>query len=437
MSTTFLASECPRAASTLPVSEALTQSILNSVASQIVVLDGRGVICAVNKPWQRFALENGSETGEAARRTGIGVDYLAVCRESDGDSSEGTMAVHNGIRAVLDGQTDSFSLEYPCHSPVEQRWFLMQTTALENGKPGAVISHTDITKRKLAEDELKRHHNHLEALVCERTAALQKANEAAEVAHRASEKRLILEADARMQSRKIEAVGTLAAGIAHDFNNILGSIVGFAEMTLDALPIDSDNSRNVSQILTASSRARNLVARLLAFARQSPLEPVPVDIVSEVSVALALLRASLRPSVQFSFRSSIGEASAAAILLADPTQIQQIVMNLCINAAHAMDNNGTITICIDAAATLESAPPELSAGVCLSVIDSGSGMSPEVLERMFDPFFTTKAPDEGSGLGLSVVYGIVTSLGGIIKTQSRTYGSTKGTEFRVFLPLKK
>jgi light-regulated signal transduction histidine kinase (bacteriophytochrome) len=264
-------------------------------------------------------------------------------------------------------------------------------------------------------------------------AAEAKSREAAEVALR--ERRLRVESEARMSSRKMEAVGTLAAGIAHDFNTILGSILGFAEMTLDELPVDSTASANLAQILSASFRARDLVARMLAFSRQSPIEPVAVDVVATAREALVLLRASLPPAVQLSFESGIGAASPPATLLADPTQIQQIVMNLCINAAYAMDGNGLVTVRVAPASESSSAPPKRVDGVCLTVTDCGSGIVPEVIERMFDPFFTTKGPGEGSGLGLSVVYGIVSDLGGLIEVDSCVEGPNTGTQFRVFLPI--
>ena len=232
------------------------------------------------------------------------------------------------------------------------------------------------------------------------------------------------------QSRKLEAVGTLAAGIAHDFNNILGSIVGFAEMTEDELPAGSAGKQNIQQILKASFRARDLVARMLSFARQSPIKSVRVDMVPQIREALALLRASLNPAVKLSFDTTIPRA----VVIADPIQIQQIVMNLCINAADAMNESGTITIRITPTAMGNAVKDYQPPRVCLSVSDSGSGMTPEVLERVFDPFFTTKAPGKGSGLGLSVVYGIVTQLAGRIEVDSRASGISSGTEFRVFLP---
>jgi len=235
------------------------------------------------------------------------------------------------------------------------------------------------------------------------------------------------------ESRKLEAVGTLAAGIAHDFNNLLGSIIGFAEMTGDSFKDDAPGKYNIQQILTASFRARDLVARMLTFARQGPVKLIPVDVVNEVQEAIALLCASLRPSVQIAFSSAVRQAK----ILADASQIQQIVMNLCINAADAMSERGTIMIRIEPAR--ETPEKRLDAPVvpqiCLTVSDSGSGIPPETLERVFDPFFTTKAPGKGSGLGLSVVYGIVTGLHGLIQVESHTHGNKRGTEFRVFLPL--
>jgi signal transduction histidine kinase len=233
------------------------------------------------------------------------------------------------------------------------------------------------------------------------------------------------------QSRKLEALGTLAAGIAHDFNNILGSIVGFAEMAADDVADGSAGKHKIQQILIASFRARDLVARMLAFARQSPAHPVPTDIVAETREALALLRGSLSPGVELSLETK----AERAMVMADPSQIQQIVMNLCINAADAMNDRGAIFIRIEPVGKSGGTGADLAERVCLSVSDSGCGMTPEVLELVFDPFFTTKAPNKGSGLGLSVVYGIATQLGGAIEAQSCTTGSSTGTQFRVFLPL--
>lgn len=232
------------------------------------------------------------------------------------------------------------------------------------------------------------------------------------------------------ESRKLEAIGTLAAGIGHDFNNLLGSIVGFAEMAGDDFADGTPGKYNIQQILNASFRARDLVARMLTFARQGPVKLIAVDIVGEVREAIALLRASLRPSVQIDFSSALEKAT----ILADTSQVQQIVMNLCINAADAMNERGTIVIRLEPD-TLYAKDDQVIEQICLYISDNGAGISPELLDRVFDPFFTTKAPGKGSGLGLSVVYGIVTGLRGSIQVQSCTRGHGQGTQFKVVLPL--
>jgi len=235
------------------------------------------------------------------------------------------------------------------------------------------------------------------------------------------------------QSHKLEAVGTLAAGIAHDFNNIIGSIVGFAELVGDELEEGSLGKHSIQQILTASFRARDLVARMLTFAREIPVEPVLVEVVSQIREVLALLEVSYSPDLEIHFQADIEQA----MVIADPGHLQQIVMNLCINAADAMERHGVVCVHIASSRFGEAMPPAGKDGILLTVTDHGHGILPEVQKRIFDPFFTTKEPGKGTGLGLSVVYGIVTQLGGEITVQSQTTGDKCGTEVRVFLPMAK
>jgi PAS domain S-box-containing protein len=162
-----------RAEATIRETHEFQRAILDSVSSHIAVVDGNGVILAVNEPWRRFAIENGTEAGRPARHTESGVNYLDICRASHGESSEGAMAAHDGIRAVLDGGLPGFALEYPCHSPEEQRWFIMTVTPLGAGVRGVVVAHMNITDRKRAEEELRASHEQLRALA----ARLQDARE--------------------------------------------------------------------------------------------------------------------------------------------------------------------------------------------------------------------------------------------------------------------
>jgi light-regulated signal transduction histidine kinase (bacteriophytochrome) len=409
--------------------EAFARTILNSSPLQKAVLDTQGVIVSVNEAWTRFAAEHSSP---AAPPHAIGLNYQDASDATAGKPrGEDAVRAWAGIQAVLHKALRGFTLEYSSPALDEHLWFRMTVFPMLAPVEGAVVVLDDITPRKRMELELEQHRHRLETLVDERTAELEKANAAAAAAHRAHIEHLNAEREAKIQSSKLEAMGTLAAGIAHDFNNILASIVGNAELADDGLPDGSEPKGHVAKIIIGSFRARDLVARMLDFARERPGKPVPINIAFQVREAIALLRASLRPAIELSFQSNMTESTT---IRADPTQIMQVVMNLCINAAHAMDNHGVIGIRIDAASTLKDAPPAQRDGICITVADTGSGMTPEVMERIFDPFFTTKAPGEGSGLGLSVVYGIVSAMGGDIKVHSSSGLLGSGTQFQVFLP---
>ena len=231
------------------------------------------------------------------------------------------------------------------------------------------------------------------------------------------------------QASRLESIGTMAAGIAHDFNTILGIINGYAEMSNDLFPADSEGSDYTVQIIDATARARDLIARILAFARQAPAEVMLVDAVDLIKNLLKMLSVSLPPGVVINFSSDF----ASAFVMAAPCQIEQIVMNLCINAADAMDNKGQLDIAIKQAPLLIKTDGSSLDRLCIVVDDNGCGMSPEIQQRAFDPFFTTKEPGKGSGLGLSVIYGIVTDLCGEIQIHSEL---GMGTSFNVFLPFK-
>ncbi|MBK6999974.1 MAG: histidine kinase [Rhodoferax sp.] len=230
---------------------------------------------------------------------------------------------------------------------------------------------------------------------------------------------------------RLEALGTLAAGVAHDFNTLLGSITGYAELTGDELAPDSVGQAHLRQILIACGRARDLIRRMLDFARQRPAAPVAQDLGAEVQATLAMLQPSLALDIQVQFDHH--PLTGPAWVLADAGQLQQIVLNLCINAADALDGRGDLHLELGLASAADAAPPGHGDDFCLRVSDTGCGMPPEVQARVFEPFFTTKAP-KGSGLGLSVVYGIVQQLGGDITLSSRSSGPNTGTTFRIFLP---
>ena len=237
------------------------------------------------------------------------------------------------------------------------------------------------------------------------------------------------------QVQKMESIGTLAGGIAHDFNNMLGIIVGNTELAMDDVPEWNPARHNLEEIRTASIRARDVVKQILAFSRQTPQEMKPVRIIPIIKESLKLLRSSIPSTIEIHQNIS----SESDTVLADPTQIHQVLINLCTNAAHAMGEKGGVlevslkNIELDEFSAIHY--HDLSSGkyVRLTVSDKGHGIEPKIMERIFDPYFTTKKIGEGSGMGLSVVHGIIKSHGGSISVNSEP---GKGTVFHVYLDRK-
>jgi PAS domain S-box-containing protein len=277
--------------------------------------------------------------------------------------------------------------------------------------------------------QLRKSHDEMELRVQERTEELQHAYDHLK---KETEERLRTEAQLR-QSQKMEAIGTLAGGIAHDLNNILASIMGFSEMAIDKSSKDLPARSHMERVFAAGIRGRDLVKQILAFSRHADQKKQPLKLAPVVKEALGFLRASLPSTVDIHANLQ----NSLDFVLADPVQIQQVVLNLCTNAAHAMRaTGGTISIDLTgfSLASTDSAPdPVMRPGLFakLSVTDTGEGMSPEILDHIFDPFFTTKAVGEGTGLGLSVVHGIVASHEGAITVSSEL---EKGSVFTVYLP---
>ena len=236
------------------------------------------------------------------------------------------------------------------------------------------------------------------------------------------------------QIDKIQAIGTLAGGIAHDFNNILFPIIGYTEMTLMDAPEESSIRTNLQEVLNATNRARDLVKQILAFSRQSIQEFKPLSLQPIIKESIKLLRATIPSNI--TIVEDIEESCGPT--MGDPTQIHQVIMNLCTNAYHAMqETGGSLNIKLK---EVDIEPDDIlqKMGLLtgkylrLEVKDTGQGMQPSVLGRIFEPYFTTKEQSKGTGLGLSVTHGIVKSHGGDIQVFSEP---EKGTTFQVYLPL--
>ncbi|MDJ0857347.1 MAG: PAS domain S-box protein [Desulfobacterales bacterium] len=235
------------------------------------------------------------------------------------------------------------------------------------------------------------------------------------------------------QAQKMESIGTLAGGIAHDFNNILSPIIGFAEMTAEDLPADSQARANMGEILKAGRRAQEMVQQILTFSRQNSQERKPVKVAPIIQESLKLMRSSLPSTIDIHPHIE----DEYGFVMGDTTQIHQMIVNLCTNAYHAMrESGGALNVYLDE--THFQAPDDVPlAGMTpgrytrIRVQDSGYGIAPDMLERIFEPYFTTKAPGEGTGMGLSMVHGIVRNHNGFIDVAS-TVG--EGTTFGLYLP---
>jgi nitrogen-specific signal transduction histidine kinase/FixJ family two-component response regulator len=266
------------------------------------------------------------------------------------------------------------------------------------GKPARIVGFMlDVTDRHLAEEELQRIERQLR------------------------------------QAQRLEALGTLAGGIAHDFNNLLGAILGYGEMALRNVRAGSRLRRDIENILIAGERGHALVERILAFSRSGVGEQVALNVEEVVRETLALFAAKLPRHIVIEQRLHAGGAA----VMGDPTQVHQVLMNLLTNAVQAMPSGGTLRVSLDRIHL--QAPRAVTTGsiaareyVAMDVSDSGSGIPAEIFEKIFDPFFTTKEVGVGTGLGLSLVHGIVTGLGGAIDVAT-TVG--KGSAFKVYLPL--
>ncbi len=302
----------------------------------------------------------------------------------------------------------------PClweyRNPLNSLWYHVRDRAIRwvDGRMVRMEIATDITDRKLAEAERNKMEQHLR------------------------------------QAQKMQALGTLAGGIAHDFNNMIFAILGFVRLAMKQTEEGTKIFEYLQQVQSAGMRASDLVRQILAFSRRTEQERTTVHVAGLFKEVSKMLRATLpatldiRTHIDPAVTSEDAQGQDNDAVLGDPTQIHQVLMNLCTNAAHAMrERGGTLTMTL---ARLDVSPEaarsnldqRVGSHLELVVSDTGQGIDPAIMEQIFDPFFTTKAPGEGTGMGLSVVHGIVKSHGGTVQVESQL---GKGSTFRVLLPL--
>jgi PAS domain S-box-containing protein len=366
--------------------ESIETSILEAIPHPVVGLHNRCVIFANNAVKSVFGWRPEELIGKNTR----------ILYRNQEEYEEIGEVVYNALKSQR-----TWSSEFYCrHMNGHDIICRMNASGIDSdlNERRVVVVYEDITEKKQAENEKK-----------------------------------ILEAQLG-QAQKMEAIGTLAGGIAHDFNNILGAVLGNIELALLEIKKDSHLRRYLERTLKAIERAVDLVRQILTFSRQGEHERRPLIINPVIKEAMKLLRATLPAKIEIRQNVSYDKY----IVIVDPTQIHQVIMNLCTNAAHAMRETGGILEIslshIDISLEVPLYLPKLPPGPYLELVvrDSGHGVEPDIMDKIFDPFFTTKGAGEGTGMGLAVVYGIVKSCGGEIRVESEP---GNGTAFFVYLPI--
>lgn len=374
-------------------SEQVFRSTLNALATHIAIIDAQGTIIKTNAAWQNEIKENEALSGEQFQ----GSRYLSGNMLDDVEAKyEERFA--QGVHNVLSGKKAYFEMEYACQYPHKKRWFIGRVTPFPGaGPPWAVVAREEITAVKEAEAEKGR-----------------------------------LTEQLRL-NQKMEALGTLAGGIAHDFNNILSAVLGYTELCIGEVAKGSELEANLQEVYQAGVRAKELVNQIVTFARKDDAEMKPTHIGSIAREVLKLIRSAIPTSIEINHT-----IKTDACIMAIPTQIHQLFMNLCTNAAQAMrSKSGKLNVRVNEK-TFDSntipAASDLKPGhyIKIEVADTGVGIPPDELGLIFDPYYSTQEGGEGTGLGLAIVHGIVKRCGGDISVRS-VLG--RGTVFSVYLPV--
>jgi two-component system cell cycle sensor histidine kinase/response regulator CckA len=382
------------AATDITEAKLFQKSLIESHARFVTVLDSIDADIYVADLKTHEILFANQHIRESFRKDLLGEKCWAVFRKETGPCS-----MCSNPRLFDSDSKPSGGVVWEGRNPVTGKWYLNYDRAIQwvDGRLVRIQIATDITRLKDLETESARIQAQLQ------------------------------------QAQKMEAIGTLAGGIAHDFNNILAAVLGYTEIALMGVEDASAVSRNLQEVLRAGNRAREMVKQILTFSRQTEHEFKPAQLSLIVMEALNLIRASLPSTIRIHQR-----LNSPSAVMADPTQIHQVIINLCTNAAHAMrEKGGELFVVLEDTAPDRSffqQHPDLALGPYqrLTIRDTGSGIPAEVISRIFDPFFTTKQPGEGTGMGLAVVMGIIHGHKGAISVES-TVG--RGTAFHLLFPI--
>lgn len=496
--------------------EHLSRATLDALSAHIAILDEESKVIYVNQAWKDFADANHLISPNHS----VGANYIDVCNSANGPFSEKSESFLKNLKEVIEGKLEEFSLEYPCHSPTEKRWFVAKVTKFKGDGPiRIVVAHENITKRKLAEFGLIENETKFKAILehivdsviiidCEgnihmanestvqmfgyslreltgknikilmpspyrdehdsylsnyqssgvkkiigkgrEISALKKNGEVFPIDLSVSEwmfegetfftgivkditNRKSMELQLK-QSQKLEALGQISGGIAHDFNNILAILMGNLELIARKIPKeDTQIKAKIDASLKAVDRGSQLTKKLLSFARKQAYSPQIFDLNEVIRENEEMLARVIGKEIEIQVETS----DQPLLVSLDKNELQNVILNLAINARDAMDHSGTLTLrtersnkFFDPENNIPSENEKLFAE--LTILDTGSGIPIEIKEKIFEPFFTTKAMGKGTGLGLSLTYGFMKQSDGFIKVYSEL---GKGTCFKLFFPL--
>jgi two-component system, cell cycle sensor histidine kinase and response regulator CckA len=370
---------------TLRESRDFWRSAFDALARQTAIVDARGCIQAANAAFRQFAIDNGWPETRALE----GANYFEIWLSAP-FARDHARKVQGGLEAVRSGAQPGFLLEYSLKLANTTRVFALSAARFaEQDGCYLVVEHEDITARK----QLERQFHH---------------------------------------AQKMEAIGQLAGGVAHDFNNLLTVIRSYGDLLMQDFPAGGQQCADLEQILKAADAASALTKQLLAFGRQQMVKLEVLDLNAIIDELDKMLRRLIGDDIEYAV---VLEHDLSRVE-ADVGQIQQILMNLMVNARDAMPGGGKLTVATKSARLDEDYSSSLDGGapgryVSIEVTDTGTGMSAEVQARIFEPFFTTKEVGKGTGLGLSTVYGIVQQCRGQIRVESEL---GRGTTFKIYLP---
>lgn len=404
-------------------SEEFNRDVLNSLNFSVAVLDLKGVVIAVNETWKRFASENNIKDLE---KVGVGCDYLASCRQGAANRADGAAETLAGLMRLLGGEDERFEIEYPCHSPTEQRWFLMQAVVLPARREGVIVSHLDISARKKAEITLQQYSTNLEQLVQQRTAELEQAISRMEVANRAKSEFL--------------------ANMSHELKTPMNAIIGFTDILLHNSddPLSDDQREYMGEIADSSRHLSAMIKGMLQVARlegtEGHAELSEFDLKEMLESCLAALRGRTnKPALKLTL--SVDEHIGT--ITTDEPKLRQVVANLLDNAWKFTPEGGEVRLTAvksqpqpESPVSSESIDPA-RVWVELRVADTGPGIAQQDQGRLFRPFeqLDSSLTKEfgGIGMGLFMTQKLVQLLGGRIEVSS---SEGQGSVFTVHLPVQ-